>query len=145
MAIELTGNPIQLDSLRTSAAKSAMRGGLLRKAKAHALGLLKEQASDDSTHKANTILGRLALQSGELEKAKAYLLASGKVSSTPLLSTSGPSMLLAKELLEKDETEVVLQYFELCGEFWENAEKLKNWTEKVEKGVIPNFGNSLIN
>ena len=144
LAIELTGEPQQLDRLRTSAAKSAMKGGLLRKAKTYAEGLLKEQVSDNSIHQANVILGRLALQSGEIEKAEAYLVAAGKVSSTPSLSTSGPSMLLAKELLEKEETEVVLQYFELCGKFWKKPKKLKQWAEEVKKGVIPDFGNNLI-
>lgn len=144
LAMELTGEPQDLDRLRTSAAKAAMKGGLLRKAKTYAVGLLKDQVSDNATHQANIILGRLALLSGEIEEAKAYLVAAGKVSSTPVLSTSGPSMLLAKELLEKEETEVVLQYFELCKKFWKKPKKLEKWTEEVEKGVIPDFGNNLI-
>jgi hypothetical protein len=53
-------------------------------------------------------------------------------------------MSLAKELLEAGESEVVLEYFQLCGEFWIYGEqRLATWTEVVNEGGIPDFGSSL--
>ena len=114
LAIDLTGEPSEVSPLRILAATTALNVGKLQSAKTHAQQLLNDEDSDDSIHSANIILGRLALQSGDLEKAKAHLLAAGSVSSTPELKRSGPDMLLARELLREKETEVVLKYFELC-------------------------------
>ena len=123
------------------AATVALDVGKLQSAKTHAQQLLNDEDSDDSIHSANIILGRLALQSGDREKAKAHLLAAGRVSSTPELTRSGPEMLLARELLKEKETEVVLEYFELCETLCEKPE-LKQWAEQVKEGRIPDFGNS---
>ena len=53
-------------------------------------------------------------------------------------------MLLARELLEKGERDVVLKYFELCGQFWDHAEMLKDWRQTVTSGGIPKFGANLV-
>ena len=54
-------------------------------------------------------------------------------------------MILAKELLQKNETTVVLEYFDLCGEFWDmGQEQLMKWEEIVSKKEIPNFGANLV-
>ena len=128
LAIDLTKDPSEISPLRIMAATTAMDVGELRSAKTHAQQLLNDEGSDDSIHSANIILGRLALQSGDREKAKARLLAAGRVSSTPELTRSGPDMLLARELLKEKETEVVLEYFELCETLCEKPE-LKQWAE----------------
>jgi hypothetical protein len=53
-------------------------------------------------------------------------------------------MLLAKELLERGETEVVLEYFELCKKFWASPHrKLEQWAEDVKSNRIPQFGGNL--
>jgi hypothetical protein len=56
-------------------------------------------------------------------------------------------MALAKELLEKGEREVVLEYFELCKNFWTGTnqhQKLDQWAGEVKKGRIPDFGANLV-
>ena len=55
-------------------------------------------------------------------------------------------MTLAKELLEKGEREVVLEYFDLCAKFWEleRDKKLKKWKSQVEAGKTPDFGANLV-
>lgn len=68
----------------------------------------KEKPDDDSTHKGNTVLGRLALRDGNIAEAKSYLLKSAMVEGSPVLGSFGPNMTLAKELLENNEREVVL-------------------------------------
>ena len=48
-------------------------------------------------------------------------------------------MKLAHQLLERGERDVVLEYLELCGRFW-NPDKLADWADLGEKGRIPDFG-----
>jgi hypothetical protein len=54
-------------------------------------------------------------------------------------------MSLAKELLERGETQVVLEYFDLCAKFWtSHPETLKEWSDAAKAGKMPNFGANLI-
>ncbi|HLK60593.1 MAG TPA: hypothetical protein VKU00_28785 [Chthonomonadaceae bacterium] len=95
-------------------------------------------------HDGNLVLGRLALRGGDITKAKDYLLKSGQTPGGPGLNTGGPSMMLAKELLEQGESETVLRYFALCAEFWKmDYGKLKKWAQQVQQGQIPAFGKQL--
>ncbi|MEL6256917.1 MAG: hypothetical protein AAFR87_33275 [Bacteroidota bacterium] len=96
-------------------------------------------------HKLHTGKGRLALLDNQLEEAKEHLLSSAKVSGAPTLNSFGPNMSLAQKLLEQDEDEVVLSYFELCGEFWLSApHSVPEWKEAIAKGEMPDFGPNLI-
>jgi hypothetical protein len=99
----------------------------------------------NATHKINIIMGRIALQNGNISDAKMYLIEAGKTQGSPQLDSFGPNMSLAKELLEKDQKKVVLEYFDLCRIFWENDYgKLNTWTENLEDGKMPDFGANLI-
>lgn len=134
---------------------AAMYAGDAQKATAYAQELLAlgEQAQTrpgfgpglyaDATHVGNVVLGRLALQGGDVGKAKGHLLASARVPVTgsPVLGSFGPSMILAEELLEKGERDAVVEYFDLCKQFWKNeGGKLERWKAVVKDGDIPNFG-----
>jgi hypothetical protein len=101
-----------------------------------------EKAHGDVVHDGNLVLGRIALDEGRVEDAKRHLLAAGKSRGSPVLGSFGPSMTLAKDLLEKGEQETVLQYLEMCGKFWQSSE-LENWTKEIHAGRIPDFGGSL--
>jgi len=94
-------------------------------------------------HDGNLVLGRLALEQGAIDDAKRYLLEAGTSTGSPVLGSFGPNMSLARDLLEKGEGETVLQYFERCGKFWK-IETLKQWTDEVIAGRMPNFGANLI-
>jgi hypothetical protein len=53
-------------------------------------------------------------------------------------------MTLAKELLQKHEKDVVLEYFELCSKFWKlRRDRLDRWSAAVKEGEIPDFGGNL--
>src|SRR5258708_19290513 len=92
--------------------------GELDKARSYATDLLAKAAlpdyfhrnNGDAIHHGNLVLGRFALKSGDVEKAKEYLLKAGQTSGSPVLCSGGPNMMLAKELLESGEREVVIQY-----------------------------------
>ena len=92
--------------------------------------------------RANTILGRIALRTGDLPSAKQYLLDSSGPDAEKDVSFSGPTMVLAKELLEKGESDAVLQYLQNCLSLWPRGESaLQFWMADVKNGKTPNFGN----
>jgi hypothetical protein len=133
------------------AAKDALESGNAKEAQALANELLQiaQTRQNDwnygnAIQDGNQVLGRIALAQGELEEAKRRLLASADSKGSPQMNSFGPNMQLAKALLAKGEKEVVLQYFDRCGEFWEmGSAKLSNWTNAVNNGQTPQFGANL--
>jgi hypothetical protein len=81
---------------------------------------------------------------GRVGDAVTYLQASGQTPGSPVLDSFGPNMSLAKDLLERGETEAVLHYFEACRAFWKmGGDRLDAWSKEVQAGNIPNFGANL--
>jgi hypothetical protein len=100
--------------------------------------------SGNNVHKGNMVLGLVALKNDDIEKAKACLIASGKTKGSPQLNSFGPNMTLAKALLEKEEVEAVVEYFDLCSNFWEmGRDRLEEWTILAKAGKVPDFGANL--
>lgn len=99
---------------------------------------------DNAVHTGNTVLGRLSLQQDNRVQAKAYLLKSAQVSGGGTLSSFGPNMSLAKELLEHGEKEAVIQYLKLCKKFWSYPRNpLDQWIQDIQQGRQPNFAQNL--
>ncbi|MCM6778985.1 hypothetical protein NDR87_36485 [Nocardia sp. CDC159] len=99
----------------------------------------------NAIHDANMVLGRVAVQEGRFEDAERSLFEAGKTPGSPQLDTFGPNMSLAKDLLEKDRRQVVLDYFESCRKFWELHDgRLDTWRQQVSEGQIPDFGANLL-
>ena len=91
------------------------------------------------------VLGKIELKDGNVSCAKEHLLSAGMSPGSPQMNSFGPNMSLAKELLLQGETEVVLEYFNLCRNFWELHDgKLDNWINTVKSGDLPDFGSNLI-
>jgi hypothetical protein len=127
--------------------KAAYAAGNLEKADRYAHEALEAAThgvfwwTGDAIHQGNIVLGRLALRGGDVESAKRYLLLAAKTSGSSTLSTLGPNMGLAKELLDRGESETVLQYIEECGSFWTGSRgKLAEWTALIRAGIKPDFG-----
>ncbi|MFA6242397.1 MAG: hypothetical protein WC655_15790 [Candidatus Hydrogenedentales bacterium] len=96
-------------------------------------------------HKANIVLGRVALRRGDVDSAKQHLLEAGKTEGSPQLDSFGPNMALAQELIAQGERTVIIEYFDLCGKFWKfGAERLAEWKANVEKDITPDFGPNMI-
>ena len=99
----------------------------------------------NAIHHGNNVLGRVALKKGDIKLATEYLLKAGASPGSPQLDSFGPSMRLAQDLLEKGETESVLQYLELCRKFWEmGGKKLDEWALDVKAGKNPEFSGNLL-
>jgi hypothetical protein len=140
----------QRDPLLQSLAKTALAAGKSQKARDYAEKMLSQSNSGwnygNNIHYGNIILGKIALASNDIEQAKKRLIEAGKTPGSPQLNSFGPDMALAKELLEKGEKDVVLEYFELCSKFWKRERhllKLQKWSAEVKDGKIPNFGHNL--
>jgi len=98
----------------------------------------------NALHVGNIVLGRIALERGDIAGAKEHLLAAGQTPGSPQLNSFGPNMMLAKGLLEKGEREVVLTYLQSCEKFWKmGGDELKAWTATIKGGGRPDFGANL--
>jgi hypothetical protein len=94
----------------------------------------------------NWVLGRVALQQGNTAAAGQYLLSAGATPGSPQLHSFGPNMMLAQELIQKGQTTEVLQFFNLCANFWKmDGGKLDEWAALVKAGKMPEFGINLRN
>jgi tetratricopeptide (TPR) repeat protein len=133
-------------------AKNAYEAGEMEKAKKYAGELLKTGTKDpqdwnygNAIHHANNVLGRIALQAGQIPQADDYLLKAGDTPGSPQLDSFGPNMCLAKELLEAGQKDAVLQYFAACRKFWKmGGKQLDDWTALVKDGKVPEFGANLM-
>jgi TonB family protein len=137
-------------ALRTLA-KAAWAAGATLTAADYASELLGDVAQNhdwnngNAIHDGNMVLGLVALSNGNLAQAGKYLLEAGKTPGSPQLDSFGPNMTLAKELLQKGEKDVVLEYFALCRVFWKMGnDRLDEWTAMVRGGGMPKFGANLV-
>lgn len=93
----------------------------------------------NAIHRGHTVLGLLALERGDIDGAKGELVLSGETPGSPQLNSFGPTMHLARELLKRGHTEVVLGYFEQCRCFWSlGTTWLTLWEQVVLSGRVPN-------
>ncbi len=98
----------------------------------------------NAIHQANTVLGLLELESGNVEKAALHLVASAKTPGSPQLAGLGPNMMLAKRLLDHGRTSTVLEYLTYCGRLWKlSFGRLWKWKFEIRCGRTPDFGANL--
>lgn len=95
-----------------------------------------------SRREAHRLLGLVALRNGDREQAKQRLLLSA---TGTRVSAFGPNMLLAKELLERGEREVVLEFIQGLHATWDHgSDKLDRWATDIRAGHEPKFGANLL-
>jgi len=138
--LELTKNPAAREALPGEMADAAFRIGDFPAAVELAKIYLK--SSDRlAGQRANTILGRIALRTGDLAAARQYLLDSANPAAARDIAFSGPALVLAKELIERGERETVLEYLEICLKMWPRGENvLRIWIADIKNGRTPNLG-----
>ena len=77
---------------------------------------------------------------GDVAAAIVHLKQSGETKGSPQLNSFGPSMQLARALIQVNEIPPVLHYFKQCREFWQSGDAWLNVYEaKVRRGAVPNF------
>lgn len=112
-AVELLEDPSGVYYILADFAEVSLESGRHDEAITYATKLL-EMATDrpgnwytgNAIHHGNLVLGRLALLSGDTEKAKSHLLAAGRTPGSPQLNSFGPNMTLAKALVGPIETDL---------------------------------------
>ena len=151
--LQTSSEPLQIFYLTTKAAATALAAGEITKARAYAQDLLQQAAAHqenwnhgNAIQVGNLVLGLIALKADNVPEAKRLLLEAGKSRGSPQLNSFGPNFRLAKELLARGEREVVIEYFDLCAEFWKrdkDKDRLEDWKALVNGGRIPNCGANL--
>jgi hypothetical protein len=113
---------------------------------AGALARISLESSDGSLiRRANTLLGRIALRSGDIPGAREYLLKSEKRIHARHGLESIPSLALAKELLEKNQHDIVIEYLADCVAVWPQLrDVLHSWITEINNGKFPDFGNTAL-
>lgn len=132
-------------------AKLALRTGDLVRAERYAgelLALAEPHPGDEkygpAWHDGHVVLGRIALRRNAPEQAREHLLKAGKSAGGGTLSSFGPDMGLARDLLERGDRQTVLEYLRLCRNFWTySGAPLERWIGEIEAGQRPNFGGNL--
>ena len=100
------------------AAKESFNAGKIENARKYAQELTSLSPTfrsnwnyGNAVQDANLVLGRIALKEDRIDEAKKQLLEAGKSPGSPQMDSFGPNVSLAKDLLEKGERDVVLEYF----------------------------------
>jgi hypothetical protein len=132
-------------------AKAAFRAGDMDAAQSYARELLqmapnytREQDYGDAIYDGYSVLGRVALHRENLPLARQYLMNAASTPGSPALSRNGPNMMLVKEMLEKGQAPVVLQFLILCREFWkQDGGRLSAWSDAIRQHHMPDFGSNL--
>ena len=148
IAYELSGES-ERDLLLAQLAKAAFAADKLDKARQFAELMMQNTKAGrnygDRVHQGNLMMGRIALREGKIEEAKSRLIAAGMTRGSPVLRSFGPNMMLARALLEIGEREIVLEYFELCSQFWKlHRGRLDEWGELAAAGRMPDFRANLL-
>lgn len=132
-------------SIAVAAARAALHADDFVTAEKLANGLIGGAQRDDAPilgdelHHGHLVLGSIALARKDVDSAKRHLLLAAMTSGSAVLSTFGPNMALAKQLLELGERDVVLEYLRRCASFWDRPQ-LAEWSASIQRGEVPDFG-----
>ncbi len=125
----------------------AYHGGDLIGAKRLASQLLEaaddfptDPAHGEAVHRADIVLGEVAMHTGQTDRAAGYLADAAKVTAWPALAATGPDLSLAKELLAKGERSPVRDYLIACEAFWPGGrERLRRWVATLDAAGTPDW------
>jgi len=131
--------------------KRAFNAGEIDKAQSYAKELLrmaqqyrKDWNYGNAIFYGNFVLGRISVRQGDFTTAGQYLVSAGATPGSPQLESFGPNMTLAKELVEKNQSDVVLRYLVQCKRFWKMDDgKLEEWSALIRGGEKPDFSDNL--
>jgi tetratricopeptide (TPR) repeat protein len=152
-ALNAGGEPAERMYPLVDAARAAFELGQKEKARRYADELLElarlhrqelQFEYGHAIHYGNLVLGRLALAEGDRMTAGKHLVESGKIDGCAHLSSFGPNMTLAEELIRAGEKKPVVEYLTLCKQFWKmDRGRLDSWIADIQAGRPPEFGANL--
>lgn len=164
-AASLTGTPpmVEDDAALAMAAGQAKQWGKVFHYGTNAIARLDPAKRDwnygNVVHDVNAMLCLAALHDGDKNLADDYLLRAGRSPGSPQLGSFGPDFSYAAAMLRAGETNAVLQYLDLVGNFWGNtnrnagsrnansilvdeynARRLEKYRQDIRAGKIPAEG-----
>lgn len=89
-------------------------------------------------HWGHTVMGQIAIKSGNVKEAEEHLKLSAEVPSDCRLSSYGPSFSLAEQLANLGQWEPVKDYLKSCRSFWEDK-RLDKWHDQLSNKELPDF------
>ena len=134
----------EAEVMLAKAAWAAGDRGAARERAERVLAALPEQKRDwdygNVLHEMEILLGRVALEEGDLEKADLHLLRAAATPGSPQLDSFGPDWTLASDLLERGRREAVSTYVLRVEKFWESGrDQLQEWKRLLAAGQTPQF------
>lgn len=128
-----------------SMAMLAAQAGEWQKARRYAQDALATPATViDSVHIANNVLGLVALHDGDVTGAELYLRAAGSAKGDTSLKRWGPTLALAKALLDRGRNQAVLEYLQACQSFVTDNPKLAVWIATLKGGGAPDLSHEYL-
>ncbi len=153
-AESLCGSELERLTVLPNLALSAIEAGALERARAYAHDALAQNPASPlgrrAVHIGRLVLGRIALEQGDVEAAKRGLIESLPATESSAHGGSAvfddflPHMSLANALLKRGERECVLRYLRLCARFRLSEIRLAPSTEEVERGESPELPEWLV-
>jgi len=141
----VAANPAVRNTALLSMAMLAAQSGEWEKARNYALDALTAPSPyTDPAHAANNVLGLVALHKGDVATAELYLRAAGKAKGSTLLKRWGPTLALAKALLEQGRNDAVLEYFQDCQRFVTENSKQDTWIATLKGGGTPDLSHEYL-
>ena len=145
-ALEAYGGAVRLArreervGLLAEATRAALAAGNTDRARQYAqqIGVAAAEGDGELLHLAHTLLGIVALRSGNPDEAVTQLMRSARVPVTGRMAAEGPSMELAWMLAQAGRREAVVQYLRACRDLWpEGTGRLQAWEATIIAGSIP--------
>jgi len=134
------------DRLLPQVALCAFESGDHDRAAKYAQDLLDTDSEDfffeHDHHNGTTILGLIALASGEIDAAKKHLIDSLPPGEPKKPNMLFPNVLLASRLYDFGESDTVIEYFELFSRKYRGL-GLKDWIEELKAGNKPDMHPSM--
>jgi hypothetical protein len=101
-----------------------------------------ESQHAEAIHTGNVVLGRIALQRGDVILAKEHLKAAAETPGGGTLEVNRPRMDLARDLLLAGERSTVVAYLDSCRGFWaagRDRRIVDDWLVIARSGKMPRF------
>ena len=136
-------DPFMRQAFLPQLAKAALKAGRIGDAERYATEVLGDtgpHVDGDAVHDGHSVLGLLALERADVDEAKRQLIQAGSTMGSPVLSSFGPDLALARRLLEAGERDAVLEYLSLCEKFWTSGRpRIQRWIETISAGGTPDL------
>lgn len=146
-ALERRAGPAHRAPTLTRVCEVALAAGNVERARTTAgelLALADSPTGDwnegNALYTAHSVLGEIALELGDVERAKEHLSAAARTPGSPQLNSFGPELRLADALLRRGERQAVRDFLREIARFWTSGRsRIELWCLEIERGETPSL------